>query len=133
MQTILDNDLQNTTLVGHSLAGVWMQLLLQQIPERIGMMIFIDAVALEPGESFFSNQIAGLVPTYPVYPSQACSRIRPVSHPATDQRWEVRLDISCAEAQPHLSTIPGLVNIIDGPLRRSAALHFNYADALPQG
>ncbi len=72
-QAILDNDLQNTTLVGHSLAGVWMQLLLQQIPERIGMMIFIDAVALEPGESFFSNQIAGLLPTYPVYPSQARS------------------------------------------------------------
>ena len=61
------------TLVGHSLAGVWMQLLLQQIPERIGMMIFIDAVALEPRESFFSNQIAGLLPTYPVYPSQARS------------------------------------------------------------
>ena len=76
-QVILDNNLQNTTLVGHSLAGVWMQLLLQQIPERIGMMIFVDAVALEPGESFFSNQIAGVVPTYPIYPSQACSRTSP--------------------------------------------------------
>ena len=59
------------TLVGHSLAGAWMQLLLQQIPERIGMMIFCDAVALEPGESFTDNSIAGVLPTYPTYPSQA--------------------------------------------------------------
>ena len=68
---ITDNDLQNVTLVGHSLAGVWMQLLLQQMPDRVGMMIFVDAVALETGESFFDNQIAGIVPTYPAYPAQA--------------------------------------------------------------
>ena len=68
---ITDNDLQNVTLVGHSLAGVWMQLLLQQMPDRVGMMIFVDAVALETGESFFDNQIAGIVPTYPIYPAQA--------------------------------------------------------------
>ncbi|CAL5223914.1 g6512 [Coccomyxa viridis] len=89
-KTILDNDLQNTTLVGHSLAGVWMQLLLQQIPERIGMMIFIDAVALEPGESFFSNQIAGLVPTYPVYPSQALFTIM-FSYPLFYQEFNIEV------------------------------------------
>lgn len=48
-----------------------MQLLLQQMPERVGLMVFIDAVALLTGESFFSNAIAGIVPTYPVYPAQA--------------------------------------------------------------
>ena len=89
LQVILDNNLQNTTLVGHSLAGVWMQLLLQQIPERIGMLIFIDAVALETGESFFSNAIAGVVPTYPAYPSQACSSTNPVSHCVTYQHVQI--------------------------------------------
>ena len=48
-------------LVGHSLAGVWMQQMLQQMPERIGMMVFVDAVVLETGESFFSNKIAGVL------------------------------------------------------------------------
>lgn len=70
MQVINDNNLHNVTLVGHSLAGLWMQLVLQQMPDRIGMMIFVDAVALETGESFFDNQIAGIVPTYPTYPAQ---------------------------------------------------------------
>lgn len=91
----MDNNLQNTTLVGHSLAGVWMQLLLQQIPDRIGMLIFIDAVALKTGESFFSNAIAGVVPTYPVYPSQACSRTNPLSHRVTCETWaELREEVS---------------------------------------
>ncbi len=77
---ITDNDLQNVTLVGHSLGGVWMQLLLQQMPDRVGMMIFVDAVALETGESFFSNQIAGIVPTYPIYPAQASQQSNLCAH-----------------------------------------------------
>ena len=70
MQVINDNNLHNVTLVGHSLAGLWMQLVLQQMQDRIGMMVFVDAIALETGESFFDNQIAGVVPTYPIYPAQ---------------------------------------------------------------
>ena len=99
MQTILDNDLQNTTLVGHSLAGVWMQLLLQQIPERIGMMIFIDAVALLPGESFFSNQVAGVLSSYPIYPSQACSPTHPGPHRKALERRVAKLSASLSLVQ----------------------------------
>ena len=70
MQVIVLNNLQNVVLVGHSLAGVWMQMLLQQIPNRIASMVFIDAAVLLPGESFFSNRIGGVVSTLPAFPAQ---------------------------------------------------------------
>lgn len=69
-QVIVLNNLQNVVLVGHSLAGVWMQMLLQQIPNRIASMVFIDAAILLPGESFFSNRIGGVVSTLPAFPAQ---------------------------------------------------------------
>ncbi|CAL8463657.1 g3191 [Coccomyxa elongata] len=71
IQVIVVNNLQNVVLVGHSLAGVWMQMLLQQIPNRIASMVFIDAAILLPGESFFSNRIGGVVSTLPAFPAQA--------------------------------------------------------------
>ncbi len=67
---ITQNNLQNVVLVGHSLAGVWMQMLLQQIPNRIASLVFIDAAVLLPGESFFSNRIGGVVSTLPAFPAQ---------------------------------------------------------------
>lgn len=67
VQVITDQNLQNVILVGHSLAGVWMQQMLQQMPERIGMMVFVDAVVLETGESFFSNKIAGVLSPHSAY------------------------------------------------------------------
>ncbi|CAK0738454.1 hypothetical protein CVIRNUC_001045 [Coccomyxa viridis] len=71
LKVITDQNLQNVILVGHSLAGVWMQQMLQQMPERIGMMVFVDAVVLETGESFFSNKIAGVLSPHSEYPAQA--------------------------------------------------------------
>ena len=70
VQVIVLNNLQNVVLVGHSLAGVWMQMPLQQIPNRIASMMFIDAAVLLPGESFFSNRIGGVVSTLPMFPVQ---------------------------------------------------------------
>ena len=64
LQVINSNDLHNVYLVGHSLAGVWMQQLLQQIGDRLAGLVFVDAVALETGESFFTNGVAGIVPEY---------------------------------------------------------------------
>lgn len=68
---INSNDLHNVYLVGHSLAGVWMQQLLQQIGDRLGGLVFVDAVALETGESFFTNGVAGIVPEYSDPPNSA--------------------------------------------------------------
>ena len=75
MQFIALNQLENVILVGHSLAGVWMQMLLQEIPNRISMLVFVDAVILLPGESFFSNKVAGVLPSNlpNVYPNQVLS------------------------------------------------------------
>lgn len=61
-QVIEQNGLQDVTLVGHSLAGVWLQLLTQRMPERIGRLLFLDATILLPGESFFNNRVAGSQP-----------------------------------------------------------------------
>lgn len=69
-QVIVANNLQSVVLVGHSLAGVWMQMLVQQIPARIAGLVFIDAAVLLPGESFFSNRIGGVVSTLPAFPAQ---------------------------------------------------------------
>ena len=58
-QVISGNGLQDVTLVGHSLAGVWLQLVTQRIPDSVGRLLFLDAAILLPGESFSSNHIAG--------------------------------------------------------------------------
>jgi pimeloyl-ACP methyl ester carboxylesterase len=58
-QIVHNNNLQDVTLVGHSLAGVWLQLVAQRIPDSIGRLLFLDAAILLPGESFSSNHIAG--------------------------------------------------------------------------
>ena len=71
---INSNDLHNVYLVGHSLAGVWMQQLLQQIGDRLGGLVFVDAVALETGESFFTNGVAGIVPEYSDPPNSVSLR-----------------------------------------------------------
>jgi pimeloyl-ACP methyl ester carboxylesterase len=68
--------LDDVILVGHSLAGVWMQMLLQQVPNRIAGLVFIDAVVLLPGESFFSNRIAGVIPTSPAFPAQVTLQLQ---------------------------------------------------------
>lgn len=74
---INSNDLHNVYLVGHSLAGVWMQQLLQQIGDRLGGLVFVDAVALETGESFFTNGVAGIVPEYSDPPNSVSLRPGP--------------------------------------------------------
>ena len=80
VQVITDQNLQNVILVGHSLAGVWMQQMLQQMPEHIGMMVFVDAVVLETGESFFSNKIAGVLSPHSEYPAQVLSQAKAVDN-----------------------------------------------------
>lgn len=70
LQLITLQQLEDVILVGHSLAGVWMQLLVQQIPNRIAGLIFINAAVLLPRESFFANRIAGVISTVPAYPAQ---------------------------------------------------------------
>lgn len=74
MQVITTNSLQDVTLVGHSLAGVWLQLVTQRIPDSIGRLLFLDAAILLPGESFSSNHIAGwqAAGSNP-FPAQVCA------------------------------------------------------------
>ena len=79
---INSNDLHNVYLVGHSLAGVWMQQLLQQIGDRLGGLVFVDAVALETGESFFTNGVAGIVPEYSDPPNSVSLRPGPSLPPS---------------------------------------------------
>ena len=62
--------MQDVTILGHSLAGVWLQLVLQKIPGSIGRMLFLDAVILLPGESFFNNAVAGVQATDTSIPAQ---------------------------------------------------------------
>ena len=83
---INSNDLHNVYLVGHSLAGVWMQQLLQQIGDRLGGLVFVDAVALETGESFFTNGVAGIVPEYSDPPNSVSLRPGPSPDSYPDSR-----------------------------------------------
>ena len=76
-QVLVENDLTDVTLVGHSLAGVWLQLLTQLMPERVGRLLFLDATILLPGESFFNNRVAG---------SQSDITLAPVFVPAQVSR-----------------------------------------------
>ena len=48
-----------------------MQQLLQQIGERLAGLVFVDAVSLNTGESFFTNGVAGIVPEYSDPPNSA--------------------------------------------------------------
>ncbi|KAK9836343.1 hypothetical protein WJX81_007121 [Elliptochloris bilobata] len=57
LQVMRANGLSNVTLVAHSLAGVWAQLVVQQEPDAIERIIFLDAVILKSGESFALNHI----------------------------------------------------------------------------
>ena len=44
-------------VVGHSVSGVWLQLLTVQAAERISRVVFLDAIVLKNGESFISNAV----------------------------------------------------------------------------
>ena len=50
-------DITNAIVVGHSVAGVWLQLLLGRAPDRIARLVFLDAVILKNGETFVSNAV----------------------------------------------------------------------------
>jgi pimeloyl-ACP methyl ester carboxylesterase len=47
--------LQDVTLVGHSFGGTIVQRLAVEAPERIGRMVFLDALILEDGQSVYDN------------------------------------------------------------------------------
>ena len=44
-------------VVGHSVSGVWLQLLTVQAADRISRVVFLDAIVLKNGESFISNAV----------------------------------------------------------------------------
>ena len=48
---ILDNNLENVVLIGHSQGGIVMQAAAEIVPERISKMIFLDAPVLRDGEA----------------------------------------------------------------------------------
>ena len=49
--------IQGAVVVGHSVSGVWLQLLAVQAAERISRVVFLDAIVLKNGESFVSNAV----------------------------------------------------------------------------
>ncbi|WP_344415794.1 alpha/beta fold hydrolase [Pseudonocardia ailaonensis] len=49
--TVLDNDLTDVVLVGHSYAGMIISAAAHRIPDRIAHLVFVDAMALIHGES----------------------------------------------------------------------------------
>lgn len=56
---IASNNLSNTVLVGHSLGGISLQLVTQQLPDKINKLIFLSALVLEDKQSVidgFSQQ-----------------------------------------------------------------------------
>ena len=65
VQFMVAESITDAVVVGHSVAGVWLQLLLGQVPERISRVCFLNAVVLKTGESFISNSVgpAQVMPT----------------------------------------------------------------------
>lgn len=47
----------NAVVVGHSVSGVWLQLLATQAAQRIARVVFLNAIVLKDGESFVSNAV----------------------------------------------------------------------------
>lgn len=50
---VIDNDLTDLVIVGHSFAGVVITKVIEKIPERITKAVFISAIILDDGEMFF--------------------------------------------------------------------------------
>ncbi len=50
---VIDNNLTDLVLVGHSFAGVVITKVMEKIPERIAKIVFISAIILDNGEMFF--------------------------------------------------------------------------------
>jgi pimeloyl-ACP methyl ester carboxylesterase len=50
---IIDNDLLDLIIVGHSFGGIVISKIIDLVPERISGMIFITAMVLDDGERFF--------------------------------------------------------------------------------
>ncbi len=57
MQYMEAESITDAVVVAHSVSGVWLQLLLGQVPERISRACFLNAVVLKSGESFISNAV----------------------------------------------------------------------------
>src|SRR5690606_3295160 len=55
VQVIETNELDDVILVGHSFSGVPITGVAERIPERIGHLVYLDAVVLESGRHAFSN------------------------------------------------------------------------------
>jgi len=55
IQVIQTEELQDVVLVGHSFGGVPITGVADRIPERIGHLVYFDAVLLESGQDSFSN------------------------------------------------------------------------------
>ena len=53
---ILFEDLHNITLVGHSYGGMVISGVAEQIPDRIGKLIYVDAFVPNDGESLFTSR-----------------------------------------------------------------------------
>jgi pimeloyl-ACP methyl ester carboxylesterase len=49
------NDINDAILVGHSFAGVTITAVADRVPERIKHLVYLDAVILENGKSFFDQ------------------------------------------------------------------------------
>ncbi len=57
LQFMQQEDITGAVVVGHSVSGVWLQLLTVQAAERISRVVFLDAIVLKNGESFISNAV----------------------------------------------------------------------------
>lgn len=57
LQFMETENISNAVVVGHSVAGVWLQLLLGQAADRISSVVFLNAIVLKNGESFVSNAV----------------------------------------------------------------------------
>lgn len=49
------NDISNAVLVGHSFAGETITAVADAIPERIAQLVYLDAIVLESGKSFYDQ------------------------------------------------------------------------------
>jgi pimeloyl-ACP methyl ester carboxylesterase len=81
-------NISNAVVVGHSVAGVWLQLLLGQAADRISRLVFLDAVILKNGESFVSNAVgpAQVSPTLLTSPEDFSGRLHVLGRSSSESR-----------------------------------------------
>lgn len=81
-RVLVENDLQDVILVGHSYGGMVITGVADRMPERIGRLVYLDAALPDPGQSLYdilTRGLAGAPGSQPLIPGQSPPYVEKIS------------------------------------------------------